>query len=197
MSDREEATENDRAWIDRGRLLRGPAALALLGLTAPAGPPGQRFGPAPGPVSEQLLEAFADEEGEAFDELVQALMAAGRTDILDLAVRKLGEQQGDEAGDELNWALLEEAAMAAIGPSGWSELVALPVALPPGDVPDGEALGVKLMLSGAFADSEEVRFLPGWRSHRSPRRALVWSGPARSARLGRRRDGGTSERRRR
>ena len=164
MADREGAPENRRAWIDRGRLLRGPAALALLGLTAPAGPPGQRFGPAPGPVSEQLLEAFADEDGDAFDELVQALMAAGRTDILDLAVRKLGEQQGDEAGDELNWVLLEAAAMAAIGPSGWSELVALPVALPAGEVPDGEALGAELMLSGAFAESEEVRFLPGWRS---------------------------------
>jgi hypothetical protein len=29
-------------------------------------------------------------------------MMAGRTDVLDLAVRKLGEQQGGEAGGELS-----------------------------------------------------------------------------------------------
>ena len=164
MSEREDTPETRRSWIDRGRLLRGPAALELLGLSDSARPPAPSFGPAPGPVAERLLEAFGDDDGHEFDVLVQALMTAGRIDILDLAVRKLGEHQGDEAGDELNWALLEAAAAAPMGPSGWSELVALPVALPAGEVPDGEALGAELIQSGALADSEEVHFLPGWRS---------------------------------
>ena len=45
-----------------------------------------------------------------------------------------------KAGDELNWVLLVAAEGAAIGPFGWAELVALAVALPADDVPDGEAL---------------------------------------------------------
>ena len=56
-------------------------------------------------------------------------MAARRTDVLDLAIRKLEEREGDEAGDELNWVLLVAAEGAAIGPSGWAELIALAVAL--------------------------------------------------------------------
>lgn len=99
-----------------------------------------------------------------FDGLVQALMGAGRIDVLDLAVRKIEERDGEEAGDDLNWVLLVAAEGAAIGPAGWAELVALVVALPGGDVPDGEALGQGLLGCGALADSEEVRLLPGWRS---------------------------------
>ncbi len=164
MAGRADTKENRRAWIDHARLLRGPAALELLGLQASAAPPPESFGKAPGPVADRLLDAFGEEDSGAFDVLVQALMAAGRTDILDLAVRKLGEQQGDEAGDELNWVLLVAAEGAAVGPSGWAELVALPVALPAGEAPDGEALAAGLLGSGALADSEEIRFLPGWRS---------------------------------
>lgn len=164
MSDREATPENRRAWIDRDRLHRGPAALHLLGLDAPAPSPGQSFGPAPGPIADRLLEAFGDEDSGEFDVLVQALMAAGRTDVLDLAVRKLGERDGEEAGDDLNWVFLVAAEGAAIGPSGWAELIGLAVALPAGDLPDGEELGRGLIASGALADDEELRLLPGWRS---------------------------------
>jgi hypothetical protein len=38
------------------------------------------------------------------------------------------------------------------------------VALPAGDVPDGEELIKGLIESGALAESEELRLLPGWRS---------------------------------
>ncbi len=96
--------------------------------------------------------------------MVQGLMDAGRTDVLDLAVRKLGERQGDDAGDELDWVLLVAAEGAAVGPFGLAELVALPVALPAGELPDGEVLGQGLVASGALAPCEEVRLLPGWRS---------------------------------
>lgn len=164
MSGRDDTAESRGGWIDRGRLLRGAAGLALLGIKAPISPPGEDFGKAPGPIADRLLEAFGDEDSGAFDGLVQELMAAGRTDVLDLAVRKLGELDGDEAGDDLNWVLLVAAEGAAIGPSGWAELVALVVALPASDLPDGEELGKGLIESGALADSEELRLLPGWRS---------------------------------
>jgi hypothetical protein len=59
--------------------------------------------------------------------------------------------------------LLVAAEGAAIGPSGWAELVALAFALPAGEVPDGEALGRGLIESGALPDSEDLRLLPGWR----------------------------------
>ncbi len=164
MAERDDTRENRLAWIDRDRLLRGPAALKLLGLAPPDTPP-PVFGKAPGPVADQLLAAFDDEEESGtFDGLVQALMGAGRMDVLDLAVRKIEERDGEEAGYDLNWVLLVAAEGAAIGPSGWAELVALVVALPGGDVPDGEALGQGLLGCGALADSEEVRLLPGWRS---------------------------------
>jgi hypothetical protein len=164
MSRRDDTQENRRAWIDRGRLLRGPAALQVLGLDASSAPPPPVFGKAPGAIADRLLEAFDDEESGTFDVLAQDLLAAGRTDVLDLAVRKRGEYEGDEAGDDLDWELLVAAERAAIGPSSWAELVALVVALPGGDVPDGEELGQGLIASGALADSEELRLLPGWRS---------------------------------
>jgi hypothetical protein len=164
MADRDDTPENRRAWIDRGRLLRGAAAHEVLGLKAGTPAPRESFGRAPGPIADRLLMAFADEDSGEFDALVQALMQAGRTDILDLAVRKRGECDGDEAGDELNWVLLAAAEGAAIGPSGWAEIAALIVALPAGDVPDGEELGRGLIGSGALPDSDEVRLLPGWRS---------------------------------
>jgi hypothetical protein len=164
MSGREDTPENRRGWIDRGRLLRGPAALRVLGIDAPASAPRQSFGQAPGPIADRLLEAFGDEDSGEFDILVQRLMEAGRTDVLDLAIRKLGERDGDEAGDDLNWVFLVAAEGAAIGPAGWAELVALAVALPAGGLPDGEELGQGLIASGALADNEELRLLPGWRS---------------------------------
>lgn len=164
MSDRDDTPENRHAWIDRSRLLRGSAALEVLGLDASTSPPRQPFDKAPGPIADRLLETFGDEDSGEFDVLVQEIMAAGRTDVLDLAVRKLGEREGDEAGDDLNWELLVAAEGASIGPSGRAELVALAVALSAGDLPDGEELGQGLIESGALADSEELRLLPGWRS---------------------------------
>lgn len=183
MSGRDNTPENRRAWIDRSRLLRGSAALEVLGLKSLSVPPRQMFGTAPGPIADQLLEAFGEEESDEFDVLVQDLMAAKRTDVLDLAVRKLGEREGDEAGDDLNWVLQVAAEGAAIGPSGWAELVAVVVALPAGDAPDGEALGRGLIESGALTDSEELRRLA---VARRSGRAIIRGRTPRAARPGRR-----------
>jgi hypothetical protein len=115
ISDRDDTPENRRRWIDRPHLLRGEAALELLGIKSPVPPP-LNFGKAPGPAADRLLEAFDDADSGEFDVLVQALLTAGRIDVLDLAVRKLGERRGDEAGDDLNWVLLVAAEGAALGP---------------------------------------------------------------------------------
>ena len=164
MSGRDDTQANRRAWIDRTRLLHGAAAMKALGVVDAGEPPKQSFGKAPGPIADRLLDAYGDEDSGEFDAFVQALLTAGRIDVLDLAVRKLGERYGDEAADEFNWVLLVAAEGAALGPSGWAELVTLPVALPADSVPDGEALAQGLVESGALPATDDVRLLPGWRS---------------------------------
>lgn len=165
LAGREDTPEVRRTWVDRGRLLRGADALRALGLAAPPPePPPPRFPPAPGPTADRLLATHEDREGGGFDALAEALIGAGRSDVLDLAVRKVRARQSDENAAEL-WAdMLAAAGGAAVGPSGWAELVALPVALPPGAVPDAVALADGLIASGGLAPEEELRFLPGWRS---------------------------------
>ncbi|WP_458095498.1 hypothetical protein [Roseomonas sp. WA12] len=165
MQGRAETPENRRAWIDRERLLRGEAALKLLGLRPAGSPrPAPRFDTSPGPTADRLLAAFvAGEDGE-LDALAQDLLSAGRDDVLDLAVRKAAERHGEQNADEIAEALASIGAGGAVGPSGWAELVALPVALPPGQLPDAASIGKGLVASGAVEETLEVRFLAGWRS---------------------------------
>jgi hypothetical protein len=164
LAEREDRPEVRRSWVDRGRLLRGGDAFRALGLTAPLPEPPPRFPPAPGATADRLLAAYEDRESGAFDALVSELIEAGRGDVLDLAVRKVRERQSDENAADLRADMLAVAEGAAVGPSGWAELVALPVALPPGAVPDAVALADGLIASGGLAPEEELRFLPGWRS---------------------------------
>lgn len=164
MTDREDRPETRRAWIDRTRLLRGEAATELLGLTDVSVPPLPTFGKIPGPIADRLLAIYEDDESPEFDMLVQALVRAERIDILDLAIRKMREMQGDDAADDLKWVFLVAAEGAELGPSGWMELVALPVALAAGPPPDGGELGHGLLASGALDPDVEVHLLPGWRN---------------------------------
>ncbi|HEY8613091.1 MAG TPA: hypothetical protein VIL69_17620 [Roseomonas sp.] len=165
MQGRENTPENRRAWIDRGRLFRGDAALRLLGLEpAPKPSPKPRFGKQLGPIADRLLAAFVAGEGDEVDALAQDLLSAGRDDVLDLAIRKAAERHGDQNADELAGALLSAAEAGAVGPSGWAELVALPVALSQGRLPDAPSIGKGLVASGVLENTLEVRFLPLWRS---------------------------------
>jgi hypothetical protein len=164
MQGREDTPETRRGWIDRGRLLRGAPAFRALGLDAPPAPKPQAFAKAPGPIADRLLAGFEAEDGGAFDDLAQALLAAGRQDVLDLALRKIATRHGDEAAEDLEGALLAAAEAAKLGPSGWAQVVALPVALPAARPPDAAAMGESLVAAGILPDSLEVRFLPGWRS---------------------------------
>jgi hypothetical protein len=164
MRERDDTPESRRAWIDRSKLLRGAVALRLLGVDAVVAPPPPKHGKAPGPLADRLLALFDEDDGEAFERLAEDLLGAGRGDVLDLAVRKFGGRHGDEAADELEGELLAAAEGAKVGPSGWAELVALPVALPAHAPPDAADLGESLVGSGVLPDTVEVRFLPGWRS---------------------------------
>lgn len=150
-------------WIDRGGLLRGVEALRLLGLAPPAPSKPPTIGKAPGPVADRLLAAFDSEDDAAFEALAQALLAAGRDDVLDLALRKLADAEGEEAAAIIEGEVLALAEGAALGPSGWAALIALPVAVQVDALPDAVALGESLARSGALPESLEVRFLPGWR----------------------------------
>ncbi|MFC7476757.1 hypothetical protein ACFQS7_20485 [Dankookia sp. GCM10030260] len=165
LADRRDTPEVRRAWVDRGRVLSGAAAHTLLGIAPPAPPPAPaKFPQAPGPVADRLLALLDADDGAAVDELTQALLTAGRGDILDLAIRKIGQRYGEDASEELEADLLAAAEGARMGPSGWAELVALPVALPPDSMPDAAAMGESLVQAGLLAETLEVRFLPGWRS---------------------------------
>ena len=160
----EDTPETRRRWVDRGRLLRGDAAFRLLGLKPPPAPPRPRFPAAPGPTADRLIAAFAAEDGFEFDGLLQDLLEAGREDVLDLALRKIATREGDDAAAEMETVMLAAAEGARIGPSGYAELVTLPVALPAQGVPDAEAMGDSLVRAGILEETLEVRFLPGWRS---------------------------------
>ena len=164
LAEREDRPEVRQSWVDRGRLLRGGEAFRALGLKAPPPEPPPRFPPAPGPTADRLLVAYEDRESGGFDALVHALIEAGRGDVLDLAVRKVRARQSNENAAELRADMLAAAEGAVVGPSGWAEMVALPVALSPGAVPDAVALADGLIASGGLAPEEELRFLPGWRA---------------------------------
>ena len=165
MAGRADTQENRWAWRDRS-LLRGAAALKVLGVDPTLASPPEMLGNAPGPLADRLVAAFTDEDEEdsEFEELAHALMATGRNDVLDLAVRKARDRIGEEAADDLTWELLLVAEGGEIGPSGWAGLVSLPVALPPHDVPDATDLRESLLAAGVLPPTADTRFLPGWRS---------------------------------
>ncbi len=165
MADRADTAANRLAWIDRTRLLGGTAALKVLGVAPGHSPDHPALGATPGPLADLLLEAYSDQDDDTlFRAIAEDLIAAGRDDALELALRKARDQLEDGAADVLALEFREMAEAAEIGPSGWAELVTLPVALIPGSVPDAAELGKSLIASGAVPDKIELRFLPGWRS---------------------------------
>lgn len=163
MDGRADTAANRLAWRNRGKLLRGAAALETLGLDArslrPPAPAKSTLSPA-----DQLVRAFAGEDDRAFRRVAETLILEGRGGVLGLAARKLAERYGDEAAEDLELELLQVAEAANIGPSGWAALVALPVALPPDNLPDAGAMAGSLLASGVLGEALELQFLPEWRS---------------------------------
>jgi hypothetical protein len=161
MTDQPDEAERRLAWRDRTQVLRGEAALRLLGLDATA-LPRPSADKAGGTPADRLVRLFAGDDGAALDAFAETLIAAGRDGVLEQAVRKVAQRHGEEAAQDLMQDLLALAETAAAGPSGWASLVALPVALPPGPLPDAAALEQSLLASGALPEGLELRLLPGW-----------------------------------
>ena len=165
MDGRPDTPRNRLAWRNRDGVLCGAAALEALGLDPRAvGPREASAGGSSLSPADRLMRAFAGEDERAFRLLAERLIAEGRQGVLALAVRKVAERYGEEAADDLDLELLQIAEGVVTGPSGWAELVALPVALPPGALPDAASLGGSLLASGLLGEALEVRFLPEWRS---------------------------------
>lgn len=164
LATRADTPEQRRSWVDRERLLRGVDAWRALRLKAPPAAPPPAFPPAPGPVAEHLLAAHADLESDDFEALVNDLLDADRGDVLDLALRKMADGHSEQNAAELRAEMLGIAGGAALGASGWAELVALPVALTTGTTPDAIATAEGLLASEGLEPEEALRFLPGWRS---------------------------------
>ena len=164
MDGRPDTQANRLCWRARAGLLSGPAALRGLGLDPAAHGTRTAAGKSSGSPADRLVRAFVEGGEAGFDELLGEALASGRQGVLDVALRKLRERYADEAVEDFTDALWEAAEGAEIGPSGWAELVALPVALPAGDPPEAGALVRGVIASGAFPETLEVRFLPRWRS---------------------------------
>ena len=164
MADRPDTRENRLAWRHRGHFLAGGTALAALGPGATPPRPAAGRVRAAGSPADRLVRFFAEDDGARFDALAEELLSAGREGVLDLAARRVEERFEDEAADDFAADLLEVAEGARLGPSGWAELVVLPVALPPDGVPSAARLAGDVLASGAIPENAEARFLPEWRS---------------------------------
>lgn len=152
-------------WRGREPLLRGAAAWRLLGLE-----PARRAAPparGSGTPAERLMRLFAGEDGAAFEACAEALIGEGRDGVLEQAVRRVAQRYGEEAAGDLSQELLDLAAEGAFGPSGWAGLVALPVALPPGEPPEPAALIEGFLASGALPGNVALHLLPQWRAAES------------------------------
>jgi hypothetical protein len=164
MDGRADTLANRFAWRDRERLLQGAAALKVLGLEPELARPRRSAARITGSPADRLLRAFGEGGGAEFDDLVLELLDSGREGVLDVARRKVAERFGDEAAEDFAASLLALAEGAELGPSGWVSLVALPVALQPGPLPDAAALGASMTGAGLLEEALEVRFLPEWRA---------------------------------
>jgi hypothetical protein len=164
MEGRDDTAENRLEWRDRGHLLRGGGALKALGLDPKLATPRAGGGRSGGSPADRLVRAFAGEGGTAFHDPANELLATGRDGVIDVAARKVAERYGDEAAEDFAVDMIVVAEGARLGPSGWAQLVALPVALPGGELPDGAALGPGMVAAGIVPETLEIRFLPEWRS---------------------------------
>ncbi|ONG51766.1 hypothetical protein BKE38_15465 [Pseudoroseomonas deserti] len=164
MDGREDSQANRLAWRDRDRLLQGDAALQALGLDPKQARPRPSAAKITGSPADRLVRAFGDGGGPEFDDLAEELLAAGRDGVLDVARRKVAERFGDEAAEDFAASLLTLAEGAELGPSGWASLVALPVALQPGPLPDAAAIGASMIAAGLLEEALDIRFLPEWRA---------------------------------
>ena len=153
------------AYRDPPRLVRGTAALDLLGVPAAAVRPGRKVIAQPagkGTPAERRVRTWLEDD-PAFDGLLQPLLDDGRQGILDMAVRRMAEKYEDEDVENFRMTLLVAAEGGDIEPGVFAELLVTSVLVEPqAALPDPAPFAGGLAACGYFGVEEEVAMVPAW-----------------------------------
>jgi hypothetical protein len=153
------------AYRDPLRLLRGAAALDLLGVSAQAVRPRRNVSvpsPGKGTPADRLVRTWLDND-PAFDGLLHTLLDDGRQGVLDMAVRKLAGKYEDEDVENFRMTLLVAAEDGDVASGVFAELLATVVLVEPeAALPDPVPVARGLAASCFFGVKEEVAILLAW-----------------------------------
>lgn len=154
------------AYRDPARLVRGVAALDLLGVPPSAvrprpKPPAPR--PRKGTPADRLVRAWLDNDPE-IDRMLDPLLDDGRQGVLDMAIRKVAETYVDEEVADFMMMLMEEAEATECDTGSWAALLVVPVLVNPeaAQLPDPAAVAEGMKTSGHFSAGCNVAILPAW-----------------------------------
>ena len=153
------------AYRDPPRLLRGTAALDLLGVPQQTVRPRPKVTvplPGKGTPADRLVRTWLDND-PAFNGLLHALLDEGRQGVLDVAIRKMAAKYEDEDVENFRMTLLAAAEGGDVAPGVFAELLATVVLVEPdAALPDPAPFAQGLASSGYFGAEEEVTILPAW-----------------------------------
>lgn len=153
------------AYRDPPRLLRGTAALDLLGVPQQTVRPRPKVTvplPGKGTPADRLVRTWLDND-PAFNGLLHALLDDGRQGVLDMASRKMAGKYEDEDVENFRMTLLAAAEGGDVAPGVFAELLATVVLVEPdAALPDPAPFAQGLAASGHFGTEEEVTILPAW-----------------------------------
>jgi hypothetical protein len=152
-------------YRDPARLVRGAAALDLLGVAPSAARP-SRMSPPPrrqGSPADRLVHAWVTGH-PGFDQMLGALLNEGRQGVIDMAVHKVSETYLDEAIDDFLTTVEAAAEATDLRPGTWAELFAVAAFLAPdvAALPDPAPVTAGLKTSGQFSAGVEVLVPPLW-----------------------------------
>ncbi len=162
--------DSTRAWRtgyrDPARLVRGVAALDLLGVPASAvrpraKPPALRE--RKGTPADRLVRAWLDND-PGLDRILGPLLEDGRQGILDMAIRKVAETYVDEEAEDFMMMLLEEAEAAEAETGSWAALFVVAALVNPdlAKMPDPAPIAAGMKASGHFSIGCDIAILPAW-----------------------------------
>jgi hypothetical protein len=154
------------AYRDPGRLMRGEAALELLGVPPSAVRPRPRR-PASrqrkGTPADRLVRAWLDDDPE-FDTMLGVLLDDGRQGVLDVAIRKVAADYADEEVEDFKLALLDVAEAAEVERGTWAILFVVAVIVDPqiATLPEPMPIAEGIKASGHFVTGRDVLIVPAW-----------------------------------
>ncbi len=151
---------------DPATLLRGPAALELLGVTPPPGParkarPEARGGGTP---ADRLVRHWLDPKAyDAFADLLDELLEARRDGVIDMAIRKIAERYDDDTLEDFTDSLAELAESRRTD-VGTLHLMAVAVLMDAtaGPAPDAAGLAAGLTEFAYVPPGARITFHAAW-----------------------------------